>query len=313
MNQELKSHSTIGDYAGIMFFAKHVLSKDKVFLSSLKDLCHVNQAITLNFTCAVEAFSFLGITEHNNRSIQSTGLISNCIDDNDLRNKICERCIDILLEENLIDIDRVSFNELNMLFSLPKVAFSFDSAIFRNMLITLGYLSLKNGIYYVDPANSHLFEKKIVARRKKITLEQLQKKLEREQQIGDEGELFVVDYEKRRLTPEKAKMVMRISQVDVAAGYDIISVKDNMSERADRFIEVKTYIGSKHFHWTRNEIDVAKLRRELYILCLVDFNRIGEPGYTPEFIQNPYEAVYESPLWLHEPESYLFTPIDQSE
>ena len=77
MNQELKSHSAIGDREGILFFAKHVLTKDKVILSSLKEQCQVNQSIYLNFGCAVEAFSFLGITEHNTRSIQSTGIIKN--------------------------------------------------------------------------------------------------------------------------------------------------------------------------------------------------------------------------------------------
>lgn len=313
MNQELKSHSTIGDCAGILFFAKHVLTKDKVIISSLKDHCQVNQSIYLNFGCAVEAFSYLGITEHNNRSIQSTGIIQNYVDDNDLKYKICERCIDVLLEENLIDIERVSFNEMNMLYSLPKNAFSFDSAIFRNMLITLGYLALKNGIYVVEPTDSKEFVNKIVARRKKISLEQLQKRIERDQQIGDAGEEFVVNYEKCRLAPDKSRMVMRISQVDVSAGYDIISVKDNDSVRADRFIEVKTYIGSKHFHWSSNEIDVAKLRRELYYLCLVDYNKIGEPGYMPEFIQNPYENVYESTLWLKEADSYTFTPVDTTE
>ena len=120
MNQELKSHSAIGDRAGILFFAKHVLTKDKVLLSSLKEQCQVNQSIALNFGCAVEAFSYLGLTEHNTRSIQPTGVVQNSNDDNELKNRLCGRCIDVLLGENLIDINRVSFNEANMLFSLPK-------------------------------------------------------------------------------------------------------------------------------------------------------------------------------------------------
>ena len=313
MNQELKSHSAIGDRAGILFFAKHVLTKDKVLLSSLKEQCQVNQSIALNFGCAVEAFSFLGMTEHNTRSIQTTGVVQNSNDDDELKNRLCGRCIDVLLGENLIDINRVSFNEANMLFSLPKGAFSFDSAIFRNMLITLGYLTLKNGVYYVEPADSNNFAEKIVERRKKVSIEQLRKSIEREQEIGDAGEEFVVHLEKNRLCAEKARMVMRISQVDVGAGYDIVSVQDDNSTGIDRFIEVKTYVGQKHFHWSANEISVAKLRRNLYYLCLVDYNRIDEPGYEPEFIQNPYEEVYDSPAWLREPDSFTFTPVDRGD
>ncbi len=313
MNQELKSHSAIGDREGILFFAKHVLTKEKVILSSLKEQCQVNQNISLNFGCAVEAFSYLGITEHNTRSIQSTGIIENSNDGNELKCRICGRCIDVLLEENLIDVNRVSFNEANMLFSLPKGAFSFDSAIFRNMLITLGYLTLRNGVYFVERADSNDFAKKIEERRKKVTIEQLRKTLEFEQKVGDAGEVFVLGFEKSRLCPEKARMVMRISQVDVAAGYDIVSVQDNDSDSIDRFIEVKTYIGKKHFHWSSNEIEVAKLRRDLYHLCLVDYDRINEPGYMPEYIQNPYENVFDSSLWLREPDSYTFSPVDRSE
>lgn len=313
MNQELKSHSAIGDREGILFFAKHVLTNDKVILSSLKEQCQVNQSISLNFGCAVEAFSYLGITEHNTRSIQSTGIIQSSNDDNEIKSRICGRCIDVLLEENLIDINKVSFNENKMLFSLTKSAFSFDSAIFRNMLITLGYLNLKNGIYFIDSTDSIDFAHKVVERRKKVSIDQLRKNLEIEQKIGDAGEDFVVRFEKNRLCPEKAQLVMRISQVDVTAGYDIISVQDNNSVVVDRFIEVKTYIGKKHFHWSTNEIGVAKLRRNLYYLCLVDYNRIDEPGYIPEFIQNPYENVFDSSSWLREPDSYSFSPVDRSE
>ena len=310
MNQELKSHSSIGDRDGILFFAKHVLTKDKTILSSLKEHCQVNQGISLNFGCAVEAFSYLGITEHNSRSIQSTGIIDNSADDNVLRERICTRCIDVLLEENLIDINKVSFNEANMLFSLPKTAFSFDAAIFRNMLTSLDYLTLKNGIYFVKASESKAFVQKIDTRRKKISLEILRQQIEREQQIGDAGEEFVVCFERARLSPEKSPLVMRISQADTAAGYDIISFQGNDSIGIDRLIEVKTYIGQKHFHWSANEIAIAKLRRDLYFLCLVDYHRIGEPNYEPEFIQNPFKEVFDSPSWLREPDSYTFTPVD---
>ena len=279
-------------------------------MSSLKEQCQVNQEISLNFGCAVEAFSFLGVIEHNSRSIVSTGIIQNSSNENKLKESICKRCIDVLLKEGLLDIDRISFNEVNMLFSLHKNAFSFDSAIFRNMLITLGYLTLKNGVYCIIPADLQDFARRIVERRKTITIEQLRKNLEREQQIGDVGEEFVANLERSRLSPEKAGMVMRISQVDVAAGYDIASVQGDNSTGIDRFIEVKTYIGKKHFHWSANEISVARLRRELYHLCLVDYNRVNERDYVPEFIQNPFENVYESSLWLREPDSFTFTPVD---
>ena len=306
MNQELKSHSTIGDYAGIMFFAKHVLTNDKVVLSSLLEQCQVNQDISLNFNCAVEAFAFLGLTESNSRSIQSTGIVTYTGSDEDLRKKLCGRCLDILLSEGLIDINAVSLNESSVVFSLSKRAFSFDSAIFRNMLISLDFLFYKDGLYYVENNSTEVFAKKISTRRKQVSLEDLKKSLEEQQRMGDDGEQFVMHLEKLRLCDAKAKRVIRISQVDVAAGYDIASFESDDSPSFDRFIEVKTYTGKLHFHWSANEIEIAKLRRERYCLCLVDYSRIKEDGYLPFYIVNPFDNVFESNEWLRSPDSYSF-------
>ena len=69
------------------------------------------------------------------------------------------------------------------------------------MLITLGYLSLRKGIYFVEPADTNEFAEKIVERRKRVTIEQLRKTLEFEQRVGDAGEEFVLRFEKNRLHP----------------------------------------------------------------------------------------------------------------
>ncbi len=118
----------------------------------------------------------------------------------------------------------------------------------------------------------------------------------------------MLELERKRL-PEMARKIKKISDFDVAAGYDIVSYESNGTEHYDRFIEVKCYIGSPHFFWSENESDVARIKADKYILCLVDYSRMEEPGYQPEFIRNPYEAIFDGDEWLVSASSYRIQKI----
>lgn len=77
---------------------------------------------------------------------------------------------------------------------------------------------------------------------------------------GERAEQFVLSYEAKRLEghPTLSK-IKQISVIDVTAGYDILSYNGVDSEKLDRFIEVKSYLGSPHFYWSQNEIEKARL------------------------------------------------------
>ncbi len=70
-----------------------------------------------------------------------------------------------------------------------------------------------------------------------------------------------------------------------------------------------TYIGTPHFFWSENESNVAKLKADQYILCLVDYLRMREPKYQPEFIRNPYKMIFNSNKWIVTPSSYKIQKI----
>ena len=63
------------------------------------------------------------------------------------------------------------------------------------------------------------------------------------------------------------------------------------------------------FFWSENEVDVAKIKAEKYILGLVDYSRINDPEYHPEYIRNPYKAVFEGNEWLVNSASYRIQKI----
>lgn len=91
--------------------------------------------------------------------------------------------------------------------------------------------------------------------------------------------------------------------------YDVVSYENAGSDTYDRFIEVKCYIGSPHFFWSENESDVAKLKGDKYILCLVDYTRMNEPGYLPEYIRDPYTHIFEGEQWMVNTASYRIQKI----
>lgn len=158
---------------------------------------------------------------------------------------------------------------------------------------------------------AHLLTESVtcVKKRKAMSLEQLKKRLENNELAGEKAELFALEYEHRRLGPEGGTKVKRISDIDVSAGYDIVSVNTPDSLKTNRFIEVKA-ISEAGFFWSKNEYEVAKLLATDYYLYLIDLTKIYDDNYEPEIINNPAQQITENSLWLIEPQSYHIQKID---
>ena len=143
---------------------------------------------------------------------------------------------------------------------------------------------------------------------RQMSLEQLKRKMEENEKAGELAELFVLDYENRRLGAPKDALVKRISEIDVTKGYDIVSFNSSQSVKEDRFIEVKA-VSSEGFFWSRNEYNQAKDKGDKYYLYLVNLQRIEDQDYSPEMISNPAEKIMQSSDWFVEPESYHIRKI----
>ena len=175
------------------------------------------------------------------------------------------------------------------------------------MLISQGFLiairDSQGTKFYIAPEYDTLVAKHCKSKRKQLSIEQLKKQLEENELAGEKAELFVMSYEKERIGRPLCEEIKRISEVDTAAGYDIVSFNSPQSQVPDRFIEVKA-ISSAGFFWSKNEYEIAKLKGELYYLYLVELNRVGELGYTPEMIQDPATSIMEADGWFVEAQAY---------
>jgi hypothetical protein len=110
------------------------------------------------------------------------------------------------------------------------------------------------------------------------------------EQIGLAGENWVVDYEKINLKNdgyiELADKIERISQINISAGYDVLSYEISGVEK---FIEVKTTALSKsEFFLSSNELDIAREYKHRYWIYFLS-EIYGSPKLTK--IHNPFFEV----------------------
>lgn len=187
----------------------------------------------------------------------------------------------------------------------------------KNLLISTGFFAYNhdNIDKLVIPKKFAIFFEELVlsklenqSQKPSLTDAQLMNILKRKKEAGKEGELFVLEYEKRRLLSHPLlNKIKRISEDNVNAGYDIQSFHNIDSLFIDRYIEVKSYTGEIEFYWSKNEILQAQNMNSRYFLYLVDRDAINDANYIPKILQDPYKKIFENEFWKKEIENWRIT------
>jgi hypothetical protein len=135
---------------------------------------------------------------------------------------------------------------------------------------------------------------RLLASRRGTTEEDLINALQVNRSVGVQAEEAVASYERKRLSAlgrhAEASLVRRISELDVAAGYDIESFDgDKPRVEYDRFIEAKGSQGSQlRFFWTLNERRAAeRLGKRYWIYFIRDIGMEEVDHIVPIMIQDP--------------------------
>ena len=207
----------------------------------------------------------------------------------------------------------ISYDIIYHQIQIDSGAFQFRYANFRHLLLSFSFIQEHPDTairkFIINPKYRKLFDSNLMPeiKRRKIGIEQLEKMLAQKQIHGKEAEEFVLDYETRRLDGHhKIESIEIISTYDVGAGYDVVSFDSLESKIHDRFIEVKSFAGNPSFHWSRNEMERARERKNQYFLYLVDRTKMKETDYEPLVIQNPHEQVlHRNDLWEKRVEEYF--------
>ena len=207
-----------------------------------------------------------------------------------------------LTEQNLfLKEDRIFFKNNFMLLRFSPI---------RNLLLNFDFF-LKDDLipshFYINPDLQVWFRENIIPaiesfRLSKRPLSQLIKQQKHQESVGAQAEEFVLQYEReQRKNHPNVNNIKIVSTSDAGAGYDIESYKDDDSLWLDKFIEVKSYTETSHFHchfyWSKNEIEAAKNKRDQYYIYLVDRNSMNNPNYEPIKIVNPFYNLKEDASW----------------
>ncbi len=324
--QEFRFLGTISTIRSILELLKNnSMSKSGI----IKYCSNKNSDLLLSSEGAIALLISLGILTQKNYNLFISNVDKNAwlfdFDDKEFAMNLSQKIMNKLIQENelshFIKLDKIKFDYYHNCLSIEVNSFSLQNSSLRNLLISIKSL-------YFDPSFPHLilfsngfqqlFESQLLPEfienkkeqvikkiSKKMSLEQLLALQEIQSESGIQAEEFVLKYEFNRLfNNPKKELVKRISDIDVNAGYDIVSFDDDNSIDFDRFIEVKSYIGIPEFYWSENEVKISQQKRERYFLYLVNRNFINDTSYVPRIIQDPYINIFENKKWFKETEKW---------
>jgi hypothetical protein len=317
MLEELKRFNTIGDKSGIFYLAKLIFCEGVSNEKLLKNKSLLNPDIRLNPALSLKFLIFLQIIEPVKDGFKLTkkGEYLQVDFDVSFTNKIALLVIKSLIEQNILDINEIKIETRGSVLYYEISSFPLSAALFRNFLFEIGLLQNIKGVYYLQlPKEQEASLFNLIRRKRRlISQEELLGNLEKQRAQGLLAEKWVLDYEKKRLAiPELKEKIRIISDIDVQAGFDIISFNDLNSLHYDRFIEVKSFIGSIHFYWSKNESEIALIKGENYYLYLIDILQLGHVDYEPLIIQNPIKLLHEDPNWIVETQNYFISKINSN-
>lgn len=310
LNERISRFSNIGNRDGIFFVYKSLLSGVTSITSLKQFVMHHPGHLDVEVDATIMLYADLNMLVYDEENDIISLTTRNLKDLEQFINILSKKLFDFAVREGILNIDTLSYDMQVDRFYIDKKCISLRYACIRNLLISLGIFERRSDTSYyvfseyVNKAIPHIKNKR------KLSQELLLKILEQEAEQGVEGEAFVLEYEKRRLAErEDLDAIKQVSIIDVGAGYDIISYDGIDSTKLDRLIEVKTFKGKPHFHWSFNEMNEAKLRMDHYYLYLVSYDEMREEGYHPIIIKNPIKYFKENFEWQSSIDSIMIKKV----
>jgi hypothetical protein len=214
---------------------------------------------------------------------------------------------------------RIRSTYRNMLMDIFSVNISYDenAALYyikRNSveLSLSGMIMLLSGLAVINTTNTNIYilDKTLINNKKmsgieevdnKVSIYVLRNSLHMKDFLGSEAERIALEFEVNLLNKNNInKKPEIISDIDVAAGYDIVSYMNDKSDKPDKFIEVKSCADDSYkFYISSNEVEIAKVKGENYYLYL--YNRKTK---TFKIISNPHDNVFKNTDWATTPQVF---------
>lgn len=314
MLDELKNIKNFGGKEELILFFSNAISNNQIKICDIESIClnsygkHYLSIKNLIKYCCV--FKWICVS---NDIVAIEPIIMPFFNDKEkLNDTLIISTISQLFDNDILTAKMFYYDTVLNCYGFKNELFPLYLSTIRNVLISQGFLScIKNDNivkFYVSPKYEWLVVKYCNIKQKQLSLEELKKQLENNDIIGEKAEKFVLDFERKRVGQPLSEKIKRISEIDVAAGYDIVSFNSTNSITIDRYIEVKA-VSKRGFCLTKNEFNIAKLFGEQYFLYLVRLDCIYQEDYIPEIICNPVRNIFESDDWVIESQSFYICKI----
>jgi len=311
MLNEQKKLDTIGRRGDILYFLRTAIGRSSLSIDDLKVICsHAQGPYTLNVDALVSFCNFFELVS-SDEDIELDAKVLEVVDDSDaLTDFLIEKFVSKSFENHIIRADFFSFDSDNSRYLFRNEKLPLYWASIRNLLVDFGFLYVERNErsirFFVAPQFENTIGQFCKPRKKTMSIGQLHRQLEQNIEVGEQAEQYVLDYERKRVNCDSlASRVRVISDIDVSAGYDIVSFNSNNSDEYDRFIEVKAVSADLRFFWSRNELETARLKGGRYYLYLIELPKTSSSNYHPIMICNPASALLESNEWLLEAQTYV--------
>ncbi len=189
----------------------------------------------------------------------------------------------------------------------------------RNLLIEFDILEVDNATgQYAIIDTRFVTGIQEIPKRKLTRRDFLRISAERDQ-LGRKAELEIILYEKDRLrlSPVQLTEIEHIAEKDIGAGFDIRSFEeqlDDLGKPIPRYIEVKAVSALDYrFHWSKNEMEMAKKYSSRYFLYLVPV-KSSEEFYIDLMkpIRDPINHLFKSQEWECREDSFCFCLVKAS-
>ncbi|MBM6669029.1 DUF3883 domain-containing protein [Lacrimispora saccharolytica] len=315
MLEDLKNINYSLTKDNFIYFMVDVFGNNRYDITSLSVLCnHAPGRLQLLFSDLLNyCIAFEWVLREENVYFLSPSIIKYIDDKEKLNDKLVKDSVIMLFNANLINADMFIYEANTDKIRFKNERFSLEFSIIRNALISQGLFEIrrttKRTYFYLSETYFNFVSSFIKQQKKKLSLDQLKRKLEENEKSGDLAERFVLEFEQKRLPASLRSKIRIISSIDVTAGYDIVSFESANSLEIDRFIEVKAINHERRFFWSQNEYEVAKLKGNRYYLYLVELNNIRKADYKPIIICDPVNSVMKSDEWLVETQTFCVRHI----
>ncbi len=310
MLDELKSLDYPGRKEDLIYFLQSIVGNCNLKVDDIRVLCaHAPAGYQLRAEALINYCTCFGwILQRDN--IVACSVNQSVVDDAARLNfYLVESSLEVLFKHDILTADMFIYDVHRRRVSFRNELLPLPYSSIRNVLVSQGFLNVEREpqktTFWVHPNFERILAQFCKKSSTTLTLKQLRARLEADAVAGEKAESFVLKYERRRIcNPVLQGQIKQISEIDVCAGYDILSYENDKSTFYDRFIEVKAIPQRSSFFWSKNELEIARLHGEKYFLYLVDLSRIEDEEYCPRIISNPAQSVMNSSNWLVEPESY---------